>query len=122
MDLAAVGAAGAAQRLAVDSDHDPAPAWPGRGRRRDPAAQPSGKHGGQQVSVQAGQQPPDRGRGRDVADESEPGSGNLVQVVQPVGDRRERRRAGGDGAHRDGQQPDEGVARSTRTTGVRDRG
>jgi hypothetical protein len=44
---------------------------PGRGRRRDPAAQPSGKHGGQQVSVQADQQPPDRGRGRDVADEPE---------------------------------------------------
>jgi hypothetical protein len=33
---------------------------------------------------------------------------SLVQVVQPVGDRRERRRAGGDGAHRDSQQPDEG--------------
>ena len=56
---------------------------------RASGGEPAGENGGEQVRVEAGQQPPHRRAGRhDV--EAELVTGVFVEVVQPVGDRRER--------------------------------
>ncbi|GAA1576839.1 hypothetical protein GCM10009827_118320 [Dactylosporangium maewongense] len=88
MDVAAVGAAGAAQGLAVHGDDGAVAAGPGQ-RGPGAGAQPAGEDLGEQAGVEAGQQPPHRRARRYPAAEPEPGLGLLVEVVQPVADRGE---------------------------------
>lgn len=107
MDLAAVAAAGSAKGLAVHGDHRPVPAWPGRDL---PSAslKPAGQDGCQLTVVEAGQQSPHRRADGQPTVEAEPVPGLVVEVVEPVSDRGERRRPGQHGADRDGEQPGQG--------------
>jgi hypothetical protein len=58
--------------------------------------------------------------GRHAPGEPEPHLGRLVQVVQSVGDRRERGGTGQDRADRDGKQPGQGIPHPARIARVRD--
>jgi hypothetical protein len=62
--------------------------------------------------------PPHRRARRHPTLEPELGFGLLVEVVQPIADRRERRRAGQHRTHRDGQQTAQRVAHPTRIARV----
>ncbi|GAA0588985.1 hypothetical protein GCM10010172_87470 [Paractinoplanes ferrugineus] len=65
--------------------------------------QPAGENGCQQGRIEPGQQPPHRRDDRDGIAEAEAATAVFIQVIQPVGDRRERGRTGHDRADRDSQ-------------------
>lgn len=76
---------------------------------RGAGSQPTGQGGGQRPVAQASQQPPCRAhRHREIG--TEPVAGLGVRIVQPAGDRGERRRAGQDRAHRDREEARRRVA------------
>jgi hypothetical protein len=119
--LTAVRAASSPQGLAVHSDHHPVAPAAGHDRPGT-STKPGGQDRGEHSVVEADQQPPHRRAGRHATGEPEPGAGAVVQVVQPVGDRRERRRTGQHGTDRDREQAGEGITHSARVTRVRDLG
>ncbi|MCS7480465.1 hypothetical protein ACFFQW_17075 [Umezawaea endophytica] len=88
MGLAAVIEAGAAQGFAVHGDDVAVSVWVGRWWLSSAGGEPVGEDGGQQIGVEAGQQPPHRRAGGDAI-EAKPVTGMAVEIVDPVGDRRE---------------------------------
>jgi hypothetical protein len=112
VDLPALGAAGAAQRLAVDRDRPPPLLLAGVVA----VGQPAADRGGQGLGVKPGQGAADRGFARDrshpvagagIAAGSQRGTHGLGCVRRPLGDRGDRPRARqdrGSGQHQDADQ------------------